>query len=233
MRYSRSDYANAYKESVKKDGIINIYLIRPISIVFTRLFSMLNITPNYVTWLSFLFSTLAFMSFISLLVYSKYIGLFFLFIALITDCSDGQLAILTNNKTELGAFLDPFLDRVSGLMILSGLSYMYYAEMHSSVVLFLLILFLILHCLNSYLEMISSTLRLSSSSGRVQSFRNELSDNISRLVHLDGGSYFLLTFIAVVSNQILALILVHSLIKILYIALAIKGILRKCLRIEP
>ncbi|HKZ41970.1 MAG TPA: CDP-alcohol phosphatidyltransferase family protein [Candidatus Hodarchaeales archaeon] len=89
-----------------------------------RTVSALNIHPNYLTLIGFLFTGLA--------AFHLAKGKFFsagilIIVAGIFDMLDGRVARITNNVTRFGAFFDSVLDRYSDIAIYLGLV-IYYSK---------------------------------------------------------------------------------------------------------
>jgi phosphatidylglycerophosphate synthase len=111
------DYAKAARKSedkfVWKYLQINKYLNRPVASILVRAVFRTRITPNQLTYAAFVIGLA---------------GSFFLFqgrrgaliaggllveLSSIVDCADGMLARARNQRSEFGAYLDLYLDRVN------------------------------------------------------------------------------------------------------------------------
>lgn len=113
-----------YKKSLKlqeAEEILDLVLYRPIAFGFVKLIHRLPITPNQVTFLSFLCNLTA------AYYFSLGIGEFFPLAALwfaignVLDCSDGQLARIQQSGTPLGRLVDGVLDYISTVSIFVAL----------------------------------------------------------------------------------------------------------------
>lgn len=126
-----------------------------------KLMDKMNITPNMVTIFGFLVSILS--AFFFFKGYFRIAGLTLIF-ASIFDSLDGALARISGNYSDLGAFLDSSLDRVSEFAILFALTAWclfispWTEDMKSA---FILILFGVLFCslFTSYVKARSEGLR--------------------------------------------------------------------------
>jgi CDP-L-myo-inositol myo-inositolphosphotransferase len=100
------------------DGYISKYCNRKISDPIAKLLSKTKITPNQVTWISFVISIVAFILFVA--DNNITAGLIAQFSSIV-DGVDGKLARLTNKVTVFGGFLDSVLDRYSDMFLILGL----------------------------------------------------------------------------------------------------------------
>lgn len=115
-----------YKNSLKKDTrkyvfkYINVekYISRPIASIIVKMVYNTKITPNHLTYLSFLISIPG----IILIALGNHlnvaIGGILIYISFLIDAADGMLARSRNCGTEFGKYLDLFLDRISDFLIL-------------------------------------------------------------------------------------------------------------------
>lgn len=87
-----------------------------------KIFSFVNINPNWLTVLGFLQNVVAAI----LIVYEKFLtaGLFII-IAGIFDFIDGKVAVKTGKATKYGAILDSVLDRYSDIVIYMSIFFYY------------------------------------------------------------------------------------------------------------
>ncbi len=97
---------------------ITKYVYRKFSEPTARLLNKLKLSPDQVTFISFILGILS--GFI--LYYKMYIlGLIVIFISEILDCADGDLARLQKKVSKRGEFADSFLDRIVEVAIFYGL----------------------------------------------------------------------------------------------------------------
>ncbi|MGR3303511.1 MAG: NTP transferase domain-containing protein [Candidatus Scalindua sp.] len=117
------------------DGPVSRWLNRPVSIRLSKVLVNFNITPNQISFLSFLLSIVA-------------AGLFalgdYLYLALggivaqfasIIDGSDGEVARLKYLTSDYGRWFDAVLDRYADAFLLSGLTWYVYNHNPTSIVL--------------------------------------------------------------------------------------------------
>lgn len=154
------DY-NAYKkaelflinELSKKatDGPISRYLNRPLSLRITKYLVNTNVTPNKISFFSFLISLIASFSFLV----GKYTYLLFgailAQVSSIIDGCDGEIARLKLQSTNFGAWLDAILDRYSDAFLLFGLTVYAYMPAKSFFILFVGFMAIIGSFVNSYM----------------------------------------------------------------------------------
>lgn len=139
------DDKNAYQKAEKTlldslqgksaDGPVSRWLNRPLSIRLSRVLVNFNITPNQISFFSFMLSMVA-------------AGLFalgdYLYLALggivaqfasIIDGSDGEVARLKYLSSDYGGWFDAVLDRYADAFLLSGLTWYVYSHNPASLVL--------------------------------------------------------------------------------------------------
>jgi CDP-L-myo-inositol myo-inositolphosphotransferase len=117
------------------DGPVSRWLNRPLSIRLSRVLVNFNITPNQISFFSFMLSMVA-------------AGLFaledYLYLALggivaqfasIIDGSDGEVARLKYLSSDYGGWFDAVLDRYADAFLLSGLTWYVYSHNPTSLVL--------------------------------------------------------------------------------------------------
>jgi phosphatidylglycerophosphate synthase len=88
------------------ESIYAYYFLRRISPVFTWIFLRIGISANTVTLFSLLLAILGSLFFISESVVFWILGWIFYQLYYILDCTDGEIAVLTETTSEWGAFLD-------------------------------------------------------------------------------------------------------------------------------
>ena len=84
----------------------DIVFTRPLGFYLALFYKNLRITPNQVTLVSIIFGVVAGFCFYFPDLSINALGMFLLVIANLHDSADGQLARMTNNKTQLGRILD-------------------------------------------------------------------------------------------------------------------------------
>lgn len=139
-------------DTLKKtsDGPISRYLNRPISTRITRHLLRTDITPNYVSFFSFILATLgAFFFFLGGYV-NLVIGAILAQVSSVIDGCDGEIARLKFQITEFGGWFDAVLDRYADAFLLFGLTYYVYFANRNFLALFIGFLAIIGAFMNSY-----------------------------------------------------------------------------------
>lgn len=139
-------------DTLKKtsDGPISRYLNRPISTRITRHLLRTDITPNYVSFFSFILATLG-ASFFFLGGYvNLVIGAILAQVSSVIDGCDGEIARLKFQITEFGGWFDAVLDRYADAFLLFGLTYYVYFANRNFLALFIGFLAIIGAFMNSY-----------------------------------------------------------------------------------
>lgn len=102
MNLLREIYKSLPKGKNRNSSIFVRYFIRPISIILSVPFLTLNVSPNSISYLAFLFSI-----FVLILSLKSYIlGGIFLLLWLILDCVDGNIARYKKLYTTYGDLID-------------------------------------------------------------------------------------------------------------------------------
>ncbi|MEE8329986.1 MAG: NTP transferase domain-containing protein [Thermodesulfovibrionia bacterium] len=105
------------------DGPVARYLNRPISAKITRYLLKTDISPNQISFFSFILSLIA----AALFFFGSYIalaaGAVFAQISSIIDGCDGEVARLKHKETDFGGWFDAVLDRYADAFLLFGLTY--------------------------------------------------------------------------------------------------------------
>ena len=132
------------------DGPVSRYLNRPISTRITRHLLRTDITPNYVSFFSFILAMLGAFLFFSGGYINLVIGAILAQVSSVIDGCDGEIARLKFQVTEFGGWFDAVLDRYADAFLLFGLTYYaYFTNMNFSV-LFIGFLAIIGTFMNSY-----------------------------------------------------------------------------------
>jgi hypothetical protein len=93
-------------KSTDTEEFIDIYFFRPVGYWWARLFNKLGITPNQITITAIFIGITAGICFYFTDFRINLLGVFLLIWANTYDSADGQLARMTNRKSELGRILD-------------------------------------------------------------------------------------------------------------------------------
>jgi len=107
-----------------KDGIISRLINRKVSLRITKLLAPTGITPNQITFLSFL-TTVA--SAVAFAMASPLLGGLLAQFASMLDGVDGEIARLKFLKSKFGELFDSILDRYGDFLIVTGMAYSWYA----------------------------------------------------------------------------------------------------------
>jgi len=121
----------------KPDGIFGSFMTRPFSHVIAFFSYKLKLSPNFISFLSFLFCI-----FSIVLIYQnsyKYyvIGAIFWWVAAIFDAADGDLARYSGLASPFGGWLDSLFDRIKEFIIFAILGYICYSNYHNEIYLLL------------------------------------------------------------------------------------------------
>jgi hypothetical protein len=93
-------------KSADTEEFIDTHFYRPLGYLWALFFNKLNVTPNQITITSVFIGTAAGVCFYFTTFWINLLGVFLLVWANVYDSADGQLARMTNQKTELGRILD-------------------------------------------------------------------------------------------------------------------------------
>ncbi|MDR2056897.1 MAG: CDP-alcohol phosphatidyltransferase family protein [Dysgonamonadaceae bacterium] len=93
-------------KSLDTEEWFDLYFYRPIGYQWALLFQQLKITPNQVTFMAIIIGIAAGICFYFANVWVNLLGIFLLVWANSYDSADGQLARMTNQKSNLGRILD-------------------------------------------------------------------------------------------------------------------------------
>ncbi len=154
------DY-NAYKKAelflienlTKKDtdGPVSKYLNRPLSLRLTRCLLNTHISPNKISFFSFIISLIASFSFFLGKYTYLLLGGFLAQASSIIDGCDGEIARLKLQSSNFGAWLDSVLDRYADAFLLFGLTMYAYNPEKPFGILFTGFMAIIGSFINSYM----------------------------------------------------------------------------------
>ncbi|NOR22942.1 MAG: NTP transferase domain-containing protein [Desulforhopalus sp.] len=132
------DDENAYLKAEKamldslqgksNDGPVSRWLNRPISIRFSKVLVNFNITPNQISFFSFVLSMIAAGFFALGNYWFLALGGIIAQFASIIDGSDGEVARLKYLSSEYGGWVDAVLDRYADAFLLFGLTWYVYSQ---------------------------------------------------------------------------------------------------------
>lgn len=119
---------NKLLDTLKKtsDGPVSRYLNRPISTRITRHLLKIDITPNYVSFFSFILAMLGALFFFLGGHINLVAGAILAQVSSVIDGCDGEIARLKFQVTEFGGWFDAVLDRYADAFLLFGLTYYVY-----------------------------------------------------------------------------------------------------------
>ena len=132
------------------DGPISRHLNRPVSTRISKYLVKTNITPNHISFFSFVLCCIgAFFFFLGEYHYLL-LGATLAQVSSIVDGCDGEIARLKFQETEFGAWFDAVLDRYADAFLLFGLTYYVYFLSGNLLYLFVGFLAIIGTFMNSY-----------------------------------------------------------------------------------
>jgi phosphatidylglycerophosphate synthase len=115
-----------YRRSLKRpetEEWADLYIYRPFGFLVVKAIYRTNITPNQLSLFSMVLGVLAGACFGLGRPGGLPVAALLLFLSIIVDCSDGQLARLKHNGTPLGRLIDGVSDYVVGVAIYIGLAF--------------------------------------------------------------------------------------------------------------
>ena len=132
------------------DGPISRYLNRPVSTRISKYLVKTSITPNHISFFSFVLCCIG--TFFFFLGEYSYLllGATLAQVSSIVDGCDGEIARLKFRETEFGAWFDAVLDRYADAFLLFGLTYYVYFPSGNLLYLFVGFLAIIGTFMNSY-----------------------------------------------------------------------------------
>ncbi|VFU12992.1 Nucleotidyl transferase [anaerobic digester metagenome] len=107
-----------------KDGIISRVINRKVSLRITKLVAPTGITPNQITFLSFLITVASAVSFA---MANPLVGGLLAQFASMLDGVDGEIARLKFFKSKFGEMFDSILDRYGDYLIVIGMTFSWYS----------------------------------------------------------------------------------------------------------
>jgi len=118
-----------------QDSIFSYYITRKISQVITYLFVRFwpAVTPNMVSVISFFLAVVACILLIFPGYWWRFAGAVLLQLSFAFDCSDGEVARITNLSSKFGAWLDSVLDRFKEIMMFGAMTAYWYTYQQTSV----------------------------------------------------------------------------------------------------
>lgn len=105
------------------EGVVDRYVNRRLSPLFTRLFLALKLSPNAITVVATVIGLLSAASFARGSYTAGLIGALLFQLSAVIDCCDGEVARLTFTESPFGAKLDLWLDNVVHMAIFAAIAY--------------------------------------------------------------------------------------------------------------
>ncbi len=115
-----------------KDGAVSRFLNRKVSLKITKLLARTGVTPNQVTFSSFLTAVTASILFS---FFHPALGGLLAQLTSIIDGVDGEIARLKFLKSNFGGLLDAIFDRYADFLIILGMAYAWYSTAGNAMVL--------------------------------------------------------------------------------------------------
>lgn len=152
---TRSSFEKSEKILLKQlikstDGPVSRFLNRPVSLRISKLLIKTKITPNVISFTSFLICVFsAFFFCMGNYFFLSIGGLLAQFSSIVDGC-DGEVARLTFRETDYGAWFDAVLDRYADAFLLFGLTWHVYVARGGSLSLFIGFMAIVGTFMNSY-----------------------------------------------------------------------------------
>ncbi|GKS57140.1 hypothetical protein YTPLAS18_06670 [Nitrospira sp.] len=105
------------------EGVVDKYLNRRLSPLFTKIFLALKMTPNAITVLATMIGLIGAVCFAQGSYVAGLLGALLFQWSAVIDCCDGEVARLTFAESPFGAKLDLWLDNLVHVAIFAGLAY--------------------------------------------------------------------------------------------------------------
>lgn len=129
-KFTNDDYRKSIKHNsplpILKYVRVERYFTRPLAFLIVRAVYNTRVTPNDLTYFSFVLGLLAAAAFLGGSHLFFIIGGGLTQLTSIFDCADGQLARAKNMRTRYGTYLDLLLDRVTDSIIYLGMVFGYF-----------------------------------------------------------------------------------------------------------
>ncbi len=202
-----------HKESIIKngatEGFFNVFVFRKISIVLSWILANFHINPNLITTISFLLNILGGILLLINFESNKVISIILIALGFILDMCDGEVARILNKKSQFGAFYDPFLDRITDIILplLIGLGFCIYKPSYTIVVILFTVLYVGIRVAIICLEQTNFKLGLTPSIDTVRKFTSMDNFLIWKYIKWDGGFTIILLSISIYFEIIIPLLI--------------------------
>jgi hypothetical protein len=113
-----------YLQSLKRpdvEELADLYIFRPLAFIFVKAVYRTSLTPNQLSGISMALGIAAGAVFAAAGPAGVWAGAVLLFLAVVVDCADGQMARLKHNGTQLGRVVDGAVDYIVGVAVYLGL----------------------------------------------------------------------------------------------------------------
>jgi len=120
------EYFLEYFRSLKRPDVeewADLFIFRPLAFLLVKAIYRLSFTPNQLSVFSMILGMAGGFLFATRGWGSAAAGAVLLFLAVVVDCADGQLARLKKNGTHMGRVVDGSIDYVVGLSVYLGLGF--------------------------------------------------------------------------------------------------------------
>jgi phosphatidylglycerophosphate synthase len=137
----------------RPDGIFGSFMTRPVSHIFAFISSKLHLSPNIVSFLSFLFCIAGGI----ILIFSQtwlflILSIICWWLGAILDAADGDLARYLNAGTPFGGWFDSFLDRLKEFFIFAVFGYLAWKKFDNEIYLLLGIISIFTNVMSGYIS---------------------------------------------------------------------------------
>ncbi len=184
----------------QKDGPVSKYINRPVSRFISRSLLKTPVTPNQISFFSFILSAFASLLFIAGSYKWLLIGGILAQLSSIVDGCDGEIARLKQLQSNFGGWFDAILDRYGDALLIFGLTWHYYSMDRGSYVYFL-----------GFAALIGSIM-ISYSAERYDSFEHKYQIRLRNLLPLSRDVRIFFVFLGTLFNQPLLILVTLALL---------------------
>ncbi|HPA63123.1 MAG TPA: CDP-alcohol phosphatidyltransferase family protein [Spirochaetota bacterium] len=135
------------------DGIFGSFMTRPVSHLLAALSYKLHLSPNFVSFLSFVFCIAGgTVLFFPEIPYYLFLSIALWWLGAIFDAADGDLARYVNGGTPFGGWFDSFLDRLKEFFIFAILGYLAWKKYNEEIYLLFGLLSIFSNVMSGYIS---------------------------------------------------------------------------------
>ncbi len=116
-----SEYKKTLK-LVETEEPIDLFINRPLGFLFMKLVYNTSLTPNHISTFSGILGAIAGIFFAHKNPSIHIAGVIILFLGMVLDCADGQLARAKKNGTKFGHVIDAFYDYITSIFVYGGMA---------------------------------------------------------------------------------------------------------------